>query len=73
CCTYAQMKMKFVKSQEGDILGMLEDVYFCLDRSIIVSYELSDGFFSDLAGNKRQIQKADSLVEVRKDEFVLNG
>ncbi|GEK26787.1 hypothetical protein BSU04nite_31760 [Bacillus spizizenii] len=52
---------------------MLEDVYFCLDRGIIVAYELSDGFFSDLAGSKRQIQKADSLVEVRKDEIVLNG
>ncbi len=73
CFTYEQMKMKLVKSQEGDILGMLEDVYFCLDRGIIVAYELSDGFFSDLAGSKRQIQRADSLVEVRKDEIVLNG
>ncbi|MEA1022067.1 PRC-barrel domain-containing protein [Bacillus subtilis] len=73
CFTYEQMKMKLVKSQEGDILGMLEDVYFCLDKGIIVAYELSDGFFSDLAGSKRQIQRADSLVEVRKDEIVLNG
>ncbi|WP_411806979.1 hypothetical protein [Bacillus mojavensis] len=73
CFTYEQMKMKLVKSQEGDILGMLEDVYFCLDRGIIVAYELSDGFFSDLAGCKRHIQRADSLVEVRKDEIVLNG
>lgn len=73
CFTYEQMKMKLVKSQEGDILGMLEDVYFCLDKGIIVAYELSDGFFSDLAGCKRQIQRADSLVEVRKDEIVLNG
>ncbi|MBV5123258.1 PRC-barrel domain-containing protein [Bacillus halotolerans] len=73
CFTYEQMKLKLVKSQEGDILGMLEDVYFCLDKGIIVAYELSDGFFSDLAGCKRQIQRADSLVEVRKDEIVLNG
>ncbi|BDG80875.1 hypothetical protein BSF_26040 [Bacillus subtilis] len=73
CFTYEQMKMKLVKSQEGDILGMLEDVYFCLDKGIIVAYELSDGFFSDLAGCKRQIQRVDSLVEVRKDEIVLNG
>ncbi len=56
CFTYEQMKMKLVKSQEGDILGMLEDVYFCLDRGIIVAYELSDGFFS-MAGSKRQIKE----------------
>lgn len=73
CLTYGELKLQLVKTQKGDILGLLEDVYFCLDKGIIVAYELSDGFFSDLTGSKRQIQKADALVEAGKDGIVLNG
>ena len=45
CFTFEQIKMQPVKSPDGEMFGLLEDVYFCLDRGIIVAYELSDGFF----------------------------
>lgn len=73
CFTFEQIKMQPVKSPDGEMFGLLEDVYFCLDRGIIVAYELSDGFFSDLAGRRQVRRAADTLIEAGKEGIVLNG
>ncbi|MBT2574287.1 hypothetical protein J7E26_10010 [Bacillus sp. ISL-51] len=73
CFTFEQIKMQPVKSPEGEMMGLMEDVYFCMDKGIIVAYELSDGFFSDLAGKRQVRRAADTLIEIGKDGIVLNG
>lgn len=70
--SYDQMKQKMVKNGAGDTLGMLEDVYFSSDTGIIVAYELSDGFFADLSGDKKQIHSSGEPLEVGRSTIVLN-
>ncbi|MCJ7841782.1 PRC-barrel domain-containing protein [Lederbergia sp. NSJ-179] len=43
-------------SQEGETLGLLDDVYFLEEMGTIVGYELTDGFFSDITKGKRIIR-----------------
>ncbi len=37
----------------GRELGMVEDVYFMEDMGILMGYELSDGFISDLREGRK--------------------
>lgn len=43
-------------SQNGEMLGLLDDVYFMEEVGTIVGYELTDGFFSDISKGKRVIR-----------------
>ncbi|NPC93489.1 hypothetical protein HOO54_14900 [Bacillus sp. WMMC1349] len=70
--SYDQLKQKMVKTKEGSSLGILEDVYFASDSGIIVAYELSDGFFADLSGEKKQVHSSGEPLEVGKNSIVLN-
>ncbi|WP_079509861.1 PRC-barrel domain-containing protein [Mesobacillus jeotgali] len=47
---------KALLSRDGEQLGLLEDVYFLEELGTIVGYELSDGFFSDIANGKRVVK-----------------
>ncbi len=70
--SYDQLKQKMVKNGSGDTLGILEDVYFSSGSGIIVAYELSDGFFADLSGDKKQVQSSGEPLEVGRSTIVLN-
>ncbi|MFN2745120.1 MULTISPECIES: PRC-barrel domain-containing protein [Bacillus] len=70
--SYDQLKQKMVKNGSGETLGMLEDVYFSSDSGIIVAYELSDGFFADLSGDKKQVQSSGEPLEIGRNTIVLN-
>jgi uncharacterized protein YrrD len=47
---------KKLLSQQGDQLGLLDDVYFLEELGTIVGYELTDGFFSDITNGKRVVK-----------------
>lgn len=43
-------------TQDGEMLGLLDDVYFMEEVGTIVGYELTDGFFSDISHGKKVIR-----------------
>ncbi|MCM3663892.1 PRC-barrel domain-containing protein [Mesobacillus subterraneus] len=47
---------KKLLSNDGEQLGLLEDVYFMEELGTIVGYELTDGFFSDITNGKRVVK-----------------
>jgi uncharacterized protein YrrD len=61
---------KKLLSEEGEQLGLLEDVYFMEELGTIVGYELTDGFFSDIANGKRVI-KTTGPPAIGKDAIVV--
>ncbi|BBP91128.1 hypothetical protein BsIDN1_47460 [Bacillus safensis] len=67
-----KIKKKMMQSPDGENLGILEDVYFCSNSGTIVAYELSDGFFTELSGIRKQLQAAGTLMNVQKEALVLN-
>lgn len=58
-------------SQQGDILGLLDDVYFMEEVGTIVGYELTDGFFSDITEGKRVIRTAHP-PKIGKDAMIVS-
>ncbi|WP_316571904.1 PRC-barrel domain-containing protein [Neobacillus sp. YIM B06451] len=62
---------KMVLSENGDSLGLLNDVYFLEEVGTIVGYELSDGFFSDLQEGKKVI-KPGGPPAIGKDAIIVN-
>ncbi|MBT2754623.1 PRC-barrel domain-containing protein [Mesobacillus foraminis] len=62
---------KMMYSQEGEQLGLFEDVYFQEELGTIVGYELTDGFFSDITTGKRVIKAADPPA-IGKDAIIVN-
>ncbi|WP_059171574.1 PRC-barrel domain-containing protein [Bacillus sp. FJAT-27445] len=62
---------KMVLSEEGDSLGLLNDVYFLEEVGTIVGYELSDGLFSDLRDGKK-IVKPSGPPAIGKDAIIVN-
>ncbi len=44
-----------IGNKTGKTIGVLEDVYFTENLGNIVAYEISNGFFSDLADGKLKI------------------
>ncbi|WP_339160270.1 prc-barrel domain-containing protein [Bacillus sp. FSL M8-0277] len=69
---FSKLKKKMMQSPDGENLGILEDVYFCTNSGTIVAYELSDGFFTELSGIRKQLQAAGTLINVQKEALVLN-
>ncbi|WP_051149995.1 PRC-barrel domain-containing protein [Bacillus safensis] len=69
---FSKLKKKMMQSPDGENLGILEDVYFCSNSGTIVAYELSDGFFTELSGIRKQLQAAGTLMNVQKEALVLN-
>ncbi|WP_262378384.1 prc-barrel domain-containing protein [Bacillus pumilus] len=69
---FSKLKKKMMQSPEGENLGILEDVYFCTNSGTIVAYELSDGFFTELSGIRKQLNAAGTLINVEKEALVLN-
>ncbi|WWL78309.1 hypothetical protein V6B65_11210 [Bacillus altitudinis] len=61
-----------IRTPDGETLGVLEDVYFCMNSGTIVAYELSDGFFTELSGIRKQLHAAGTLMDVQKEALVLN-
>jgi uncharacterized protein YrrD len=55
-----------IMSNEGEKLGLVDDVYFNEELGTIVGYEVTDGFFADLKEGKRVI-KADAPLKFGKD------
>ncbi|MCQ6273581.1 PRC-barrel domain-containing protein [Bacillus sp. V3B] len=62
---------RMMMTNEGERLGMLEDVYFLEEAGTIVGYELSDGFFSDIMEGKRVV-KTDEPPAIGKDAIIVN-
>ncbi|MFJ5965421.1 prc-barrel domain-containing protein [Bacillus sp. NPDC093026] len=69
---FSKLKKKMMQSPDGENLGILEDVYFCPNSGTIVAYELSDGFFTELSGIRKQLYAAGTLMNVQKEALVLN-
>ncbi|RSD24103.1 PRC-barrel domain-containing protein [Mesobacillus subterraneus] len=61
---------KMLLSKEGEQLGLLEDVYFHEELGTIVGYELTDGFFSDIANGKRVVKTTDPPA-IGKDAIIV--
>jgi uncharacterized protein YrrD len=46
---------KQIYTSDGDKLGLVEDVYFMEEVGTIVGYEVTDGFFADIAEGKKVV------------------
>ncbi len=53
---------KPVITTEGEKLGLLEDVYFREELGTIIGYEITDGFFADIAEGKKVIKTTKPLT-----------
>jgi uncharacterized protein YrrD len=65
------LSKKNTLSQQGDQLGLLDDVYFMEEVGTIVGYELTDGFFSDITEGKRVIRTAQP-PQIGKDAVIVS-
>lgn len=68
---HERLSGRMMLTQDGDELGLLQDVYFLEEVGTIVGYELTDGFFSDITEGKRVI-KAVNPPAIGKDAIVVN-
>ncbi|AST92687.1 MULTISPECIES: PRC-barrel domain-containing protein [Sutcliffiella] len=64
------VKGKMFLSEEGDKLGLLDDVYFDEKQGTIVGYEVTDGFFADITEGKKIIHYPSDLI-IGKDAVVV--
>lgn len=46
---------KMIISDQGEEIGLLDDVYFTEQLGTIVAYEISNGFFSDITDGKKTV------------------
>jgi uncharacterized protein YrrD len=53
---------KPVITEEGEKLGLLEDVYFMEEMGTIIGYELTDGFFADITEGKKVVKTTKPLT-----------
>lgn len=67
---YHGLKGKVFLTEEGNKLGLLDDVYFEEKLGTIVGYEVTDGFFADIAEGKKIISYPSDLV-IGKDAVVV--
>ncbi|MCM3765391.1 PRC-barrel domain-containing protein [Neobacillus niacini] len=58
-------------TSSGESLGLLKDVYFQEELGTIVGYEITDGFFSDIAEGKQIIQSEKPLT-IGKDAIIVD-
>lgn len=65
------LSKKATFSEQGDQLGLLDDVYFLEEVGTIIGYELTDGFFSDVTQGKRLI-RTPHPPKIGKDAIIVN-
>lgn len=65
------IKGKSFLTGEGNKLGLLDDVYFEEETGTIVGYEVTDGFFADIAEGKKIIHHPLDLI-IGKDSVVVS-
>lgn len=70
-CTMLSPFQKNTLSNDGEQLGLLDDVYFLEEVGTIVGYELTDGFFSDIAQGKRVI-RTPNPPQIGKDAMIVS-
>ncbi|MGM9923710.1 MAG: PRC-barrel domain-containing protein [Bacillus sp. (in: firmicutes)] len=46
---------KMIITDQGEEMGLLDDVYFSEQAGTIVAYEISNGFFSDITDGKKTV------------------
>ncbi|WP_078382664.1 PRC-barrel domain-containing protein [Sutcliffiella halmapala] len=68
---YHGIKGKSFLTGEGNKLGLLDDVYFEEETGTIVGYEVTDGFFADMAEGKKVINHPSDLI-IGKDTVVVS-
>lgn len=69
--TYDDLCNKAVLTKEGEKLGLLEDVYFSEKMDTIEAYELTDGFFADIAEGKKVVKASGEPLSIGKDAIVI--
>ncbi|MGG3888760.1 PRC-barrel domain-containing protein [Metabacillus fastidiosus] len=69
--TYDQLRFKAVFTETGDKIGLLDDVYFSPQMGRIEAYELTDGFFADLAEGKKVVKATGQPLVISKDAIVM--
>jgi uncharacterized protein YrrD len=62
---------KMLISKSGDILGLLQDVYFQEEMGTIVGYEVTDGFFSEISEGNLVIQ-TETPPTIGKDAIIVD-
>jgi uncharacterized protein YrrD len=70
--TYGDIHYKSVLTKEGQKLGLLEDVYFSEKEGTIEAYELTDGFFADIAEGKKVVKATGESLLISKDAIVID-
>ncbi|OAS84977.1 MULTISPECIES: PRC-barrel domain-containing protein [Metabacillus] len=70
--TYGDIRYKSVLTREGQKLGLLEDVYFSEKEGTIEAYELTDGFFADIAEGKKVVKASGESLMISKDAIVID-
>lgn len=70
--TYSDLQYKSVLTKEGEKLGLLEDVYFSEEMGTIEAYELTDGFFADIAEGKKVVKASGEPLSISKDAIVID-
>lgn len=71
CLKYGRNRLRGMSlfTEEGERLGLLEDVYFRQKMGTIVAYKITEGFIADLTEGRKVI-KSSALV-VSKDRAIL--
>ncbi|GIN10494.1 hypothetical protein J26TS2_03610 [Shouchella clausii] len=65
-----RFKGKPLLSEEGETLGLVEDVYFNVELGTIIGYEVTDGWLSDIKEG-RKVVKGQRLV-ISKERAILS-
>lgn len=68
---HRRLSGKMLVTNNGEQLGLLEDVYFLEELGTILGYECSDGFFSDITEGKRVI-KTSNPFKFGKDAIIVD-
>ncbi len=62
---------KLMTTSHGEVIGLLDDVYFSEQKGKIVAYEISNGFFSDITEGKKMVHTAES-PSLEEDAIVIS-
>lgn len=68
---YNQLKHKMIINPEKEQLGILEDVYISFQAGTMVTYEISDGFFADLLGERKHVPSMKTAMTFDNDTILL--
>lgn len=70
CTSRKRFKGKPVLSDEGNLLGLAEDVYFEMEMGTIIGYEVTDGWLADIKEGRKVIKGHDLLM--KKERAILS-